>query len=65
MLGEIALVIFNSLYLYPAGLLFTLWDSIYASVPVIVTILLLLNGYISISRYIGKLDWVSAMEEVG
>ena len=62
-LGEIALVIFNSLYCIPEGLLFTPWDSMYASIPALVILILFLSGYFTIIRYIRKLDWVSAMEE--
>jgi ABC-type antimicrobial peptide transport system permease subunit len=65
LLGEIALVIFNSLYCLPTGILFTLWDNMYASIPALVTLLLLICGYLTVNRYIVKLDWVSAMEEAG
>jgi len=63
LMGEIALVIFNSRYCIPTGILFTLWDNMFVSIPALVILFLLLNGYLSVNRYIGKLDWVSAMEE--
>ncbi len=63
LVGELALIIFNSLYCIPQGLLFILWDSMYASIPAFITLILFLSGYFTINGYIRKLDWVSAMEE--
>jgi ABC-type antimicrobial peptide transport system permease subunit len=62
-LGLIALIAFNNLYCIPEGILYTLWDSMYFSIPAVITLVIFITGYFSVSRYIKHLEWVSAMEE--
>lgn len=63
LLGELAVVLFNSLYCYPQGISFALWHKNFLIIPGAVTAALFIVIFINLRHYIKKLDWVTSMEE--